>query len=526
MEQRLFIVSNRLPVIVENGTIQPVAEGMITAFKTFWEGSNSLRFSKIFWAGIPECSSSTWYEASKEVGNVPVHYLPVFVTPAQYDGYAGLSCSLIWPLFNNLQSFTGYNFHEYDQYQQVNEQFLQVLVKHILPGDTVWVHDYHLTLLPHLLRKEIPALTIGFFLHIPFPSFEMFRLLPQQCQTELLHGILGADIIGFKAIEYASCFLQSVQLVIGLDHDRNILLYNDRLIKIGGFPLASDGNSVYVWAQDFLHEMNNIKRMQQEFQIKFLDDYSRMDLLDNYRKAKSRLLLLDYDGTLMPFASTPGAAVPGEDLLQLLRKLKSYKNTVYLISGRNSDWLNNWFGQYDFDLNIVAEHGARFKQAGGAWTNEVAVQDEWKELVKMIMDTYVKRCVNSFVEDKDFSVVWHYRNANPDKSRLFAAELMNELKEFTQNRELKVFSGKKIVEVKPNSIDKGTAVKKILSKGHFDFILAIGDDYTDEDMFKILAHKENCYTIKVGNEASFASYNLYTPQMVVSLLEKMSYITE
>jgi trehalose 6-phosphate synthase/phosphatase len=315
-------------------------------------------------------------------------------------------------------------------------------------------------------------------------------------------------------------------LVIGLDHDRNILLYNDRLIKIGGFPLASDGNSVYVWAQDFLHEMNNIKRMQQEFQIKFLDDYSRMDLLDNYRKAKSRLLLLDYDGTLMPFASTPGAAVPGEDLLQLLRKLKSYKNTVYLISGRNSDWLNNWFGQYDFDLNIVAEHGARFKQAGGAWTDEVAVQDEWKELVKRIMDTYVKRCVNSFVEDKDFSVVWHYRNANPDKSRLFAAELMNELKEFTQNRELKVFSGKKIVEVKPNSIDKGTAVKKILSKGHFDFILAIGDDYTDEDMFKILAHKENCYTIKVGNEASFASYNLYTPQMVVSLLEKMSYITE
>jgi trehalose 6-phosphate synthase/phosphatase len=127
---------------------------------------------------------------------------------------------------------------------------------------------------------------------------------------------------------------------------------------------------------------------------------------------------------------------------------------------------------------------------------------------------------------KDFSIVWHYRNADADQGKLRAAELMNELKELAKNRELKVFSGKKIVEVKMNHIDKGAAVKKILSKSQFDFILAIGDDYTDEDMFKLLTHNENSFTIKVGNEASFASYNLYTPQMVISLLEKISYITE
>lgn len=520
-------MSDRLPVVVEDTTILPVAGEMISAIKSYWEGANGRPFSRIYWAGIPECSFSTWYEASEEAVHVPLQYLPVFVTPAQYEGYhAGICHSLLWPLFNNLQSIGGYNFQQYDQYKQVNEKFFQVLVKHILPGDAVWVQDYHLMLLPHLLRKEMPELTIGFFLHIPFPSFEMFRLLPSQCQTELLNGLLGADVVGFQTFDHASFFLQSVQLALGLHYDRDIILYNDRLIKVGVFPINSNGKSVFIRADDFLHEMNNIKGKQQDFQIKFLDDYSRMELLDNYRKAKNRLLLLDYDGTLMPFASTPGAAIPGEDLLQLLRKLQSYKNTIYLISGRNSDWLDQWFGQYDFDLNIVAEHGARFKPAGRHWTNEVAVQNEWKEPVKRIMEAYVNRCVNSFIEEKDFSVVWHYRNANPDQGKLYAAELMNELNEFTRNQEIKVFSGKKIVEVKLNGIDKGSAVKKILSTGHFDFILAVGDDYTDEDMFKLLAHKENSYTIKVGNEASYASYNLYTPQMVVSLLEKISYITE
>lgn len=284
------------------------------------------------------------------------------------------------------------------------------------------------------------------------------------------------------------------------------------------------GYNVYIWAEDFLNEMNNIKRKQQEFQIKFLDDYSKRNLLDNYRKAKNRLLLLDYDGTLKPFTSTPATAIPNEDLLQLLRKLNSEKNTVYLISGRGTDWLDQWFSQCN--INMVAEHGARIKSADGGWTSEVIMQNEWKEPVKQIMEAYVRRCAHSFVEEKDFSMVWHYRNAGPDQGKLRAAELISELNEFTQNRELKVFSGKKIIEVKYNNIDKGSAVKKILGNDAFDFILAIGDDYTDEDMFKLLAHKENSYTIKVGNEASFASFNLYTPHMVVSLLETISYITE
>jgi trehalose 6-phosphate synthase/phosphatase len=527
MEQRLFIVSNRLPVVIEDGIIHPVAEGMISAIKLFWEGANGRRFSKIFWAGTPECSFTTWSEVSKELVHVPVHYLPVFVPPAQYEGYhAGFCCSLLWPLFNNSESFAEYNSDQYSLYHQVNEKFLQVLNKHILPGDAVWIHDYQLMLLPQLMRKEVPELTIGFFLHTPFPPFNRLRFLPGQCKTDLLNGVLGADLIGFKANDHASCFLQSVQLAIGLQNDRQIILYNDRLIKVGVFPVSSDSNTVYTWVEDLLNEMHNIKRKQQEFQIKFLDDYSRMELLDNYRKARKRLLLLDYDGTLKPFASTPGAAFPGEDLLQLLYKLRSGKNTLYLISGRNSEWLDQWFGQQDLNLNLVAEHGARFKSAGGGWRNEVTVPDEWKEPVKKIMETYVQQCINSFVEEKDFSIVWHYRNVNPNQGKLCAAALINELNEFVKNQDVKVFSGKKIVEVKLKSIDKGAAVKKILNKDDFDFILAVGDDYTDEDMFKLLAHKENCYTIKVGNEASFASYNLYTPQMVISLLEKLSHISE
>src|SRR5688500_6368707 len=122
--------------------------------------------------------------------------------------------------------------------------------------------------------------------------------------------MLRADIIEFQAIDHASCFFQSVQLTIDLHNDEQIISYNDRLIKVGVFPVSSAGNNVFICAEDFLHEINNIKRKQQEFQIKFLNDYSRMEILDNYRKARNRLLLLDYDGTLKPFATTPNTAFP------------------------------------------------------------------------------------------------------------------------------------------------------------------------------------------------------------------------
>lgn len=272
--------------------------------------------------------------------------------------------------------------------------------------------------------------------------------------------------------------------------------------------------------------MDNINNQKSEFDFKFLDDHSRRELLERYRSAKKRLLLLDYDGTLKPFAPTPSEAVPGKELLQLIQKLNSDKNTIYLVSGRSATWLDMWFNSCN--INMIAEHGARFKQAGGSWANEAGLSAGWKEPVRGIMQSYVDRCEFTFIEEKEFSLVWHYRNASRDELTLYAAGLIKELNGYAKLNDIKikVFNGNKIVEVKNSQIDKGIAVRKVLNSDNFDFIMAIGDDYTDEDMFRQLALEKNAYTIKVGNEPSYASFNLYTPQMVISLLEMISHITD
>jgi trehalose 6-phosphate synthase/phosphatase len=141
------------------------------------------------------------------------------------------------------------------------------------------------------------------------------------------------------------------------------------------------------------------------------------------------------------------------------------------------------------------------------------------------MEMYVRRCVNSTVEEKDFSMVWHYRNANVDQGKLRASELAGELNDYIRNRHLQVVMGNKIVEVRQSGINKGNFIKKLIETNAYDYVFAVGDDRTDEDMFKELVGQKNTYTIKVGPDASYAQYNLHTPQMVVSLLEGLDYLT-
>ena len=128
------------------------------------------------------------------------------------------------------------------------------------------------------------------------------------------------------------------------------------------------------------------------------------------------------------------------------------------------------------------------------------------------------------IEEKDFSMVWHYRNANVEQGKLRAYELVSELNEYIHNRHLQVIMGNKIVEVRQSGINKGNSIKKVMTGKNYDYIFAVGDDRTDEDMFKELINKNNAFTIKVGSEASYAQFNLLTPHMVVSILESMAHI--
>jgi trehalose 6-phosphate synthase/phosphatase len=257
--------------------------------------------------------------------------------------------------------------------------------------------------------------------------------------------------------------------------------------------------------------------------VQFLDYYSKFDLIEKYREAGKRLILLDYDGTLISFFSNPADAIPGDSLMELLTKLNTAKNDLCIISGRNSHWFDQWFGQ--LNIIIIAEHGGCVKLKGQPWLKKEAGSDKWKAAVKEVMDRYVQQCANSFIEEKEYSVVWHYRNADPDQANLLAAKLYKEFQDRFRHENLEVFTGKKIVEVKIKGINKGAAIQQFLATDTYDFILAIGDDYTDEEMFKVLATVNKSFTIKVGNDTSVARYNLYTPQMVISLLETIGHLT-
>lgn len=739
-KKRLFIVSNRLPVNVEvvndKTEIHPSSGGLVSAISSFLDDEKEKKLNKYsdtYWVGVPGCTAPVWSAAGQDLNDDNYKFLPVFISKKVYDAYYnGLSNSMLWPLFHYFPSYAEFNSDAYTSYKKANEEFLEVLLKHLGPGDVVWIHDYHLLPLAGMIRNELPEITIGFFLHIPFPSHEIFKIMPKEWQEHILEGMLGADLIGFHTIDYAAHFLKTVQMVFGLQNEKNIIEYKNRLVKAEVFPISIDydkfhdawddpavrekrhalkkqfnerkiifsvdrldytkgvynrlkayeyflsnypeyhgkvvfimnvvpsrdsiskyaerkkiideyvGNllstvgtvtwqpiiyqyanldfdelvamytscdlalitpirdgmnlvakefvasrrdergvlvlsemagaareltyalvinpidteeialkikeglemtgaeqamrmkamqkvveryTVNVWAADFFKKLEGIRKKQKEFEVRFLDNDSRIELLGSFNNAKSRLLLLDYDGTLRPFVSHPALAKPDDNLLEILRALAEDKrNHIYIISGRDSTTLGSWIGH--LPINIVAEHGAKFRDAGQDWQNEPSINAEWLPVVEEIMMNHARQCERSFVEKKEFSIAWHYRNAETAPGKLVADELYNELQQYTSSLKIKVVKGNKIIEVRNKGINKGVAVNRILKTGKYDFTLACGDDTTDEDMFRQLADIKSAYTIKIGPEASYAKYNLYTPQMVTSLLNTLKDIVE
>ncbi len=729
MSKRLFVISNRLPVniTVSNGSadVTESTGGLVTAISSFINNAQvNDGFEETYWAGVPGCNSSTWKKIAQQLVNKEFHYVPVFIKKNIYDKYYnGLSNSTIWPIFHYFPSYAEYNSDHYEKYLLSNEEFFNQLKRQLKADDTVWIHDYHLLPLASMIRKEFPEITIGFFLHIPFPCYEVFRIIPDKWQKDMLEGMLGADLIGFHTMDYASHFLKSVQLVLGYENDMHIVQYKNRLVKVDAFPISIDytkfseayddeqvvqvrdtlkkqfgtqkvifsvdrldytkgvhnrlrafekfiesnpqyreqvifvmvvvpsrdaiskyaerkkmideyiGNlnsrigtinwqpviyqyntlnfqelvamytacdlalitplrdgmnlvakefvasrkdergvlvlsemagaakelsealainpndiediaekiryglemeeteqhqrmtkmrtairsyDVVAWASDYFAQLKKIRNRQHAFKIKLLDTVSRNELTGCYQNAASRLILLDYDGTLRPFVAQPSQASPGAELLHVLMELgENPENDVFVISGRDSKTLEKWLGH--LPVNLISEHGAGIKYKHGEWYSDAHPSVEWRSLICSIMEHYVLRCSGSFIELKDFSVVWHFRNCEADKGMLRATELYNELLDYTNSIDIQVIKGNKIIEVRTKGINKGIAIKKII-KDNYDFILACGDDTTDEDMFLQLSENPKAYTIKVGMSASYAKYNVYDPGLMLSLL--------
>ena len=728
---RLLIISNRLPFSLEkkNNTVvvRQSSGGLVSAIKSFFDNQKGAeqKFTEKVWIGSLDADREDWnmvndMEAIKEDFSIE----PVFPEAKTYsDYYNGFSNSVLWPLFHYFPSLADYKKEYYEAYEAINRQFAQKIIASYQPGDVIWVHDYQLLLLPKMIREELQHATIGFFLHIPFPSYEIFRLMPSTWKKEILEGMLGADLIGFHTQDYVQHFIQSAKMILAIDHQFNSIIYKSRVIRTDLFPIGIDYQkfrevannkkvisistkleetfkgqkiifsvdrldytkgldyrldgyqaflescpewkekvtfilnvipsrdvipaymerkrlteekistingkfsslqwqpiiyrfnhlefeelcalyqaadvalitplrdgmnlvakefiascidkgvlilselagaanelneailvnptdtqevaqsiknalempeeeqlnrlsymqkrlsdyNVIRWVDDFLEQLSVAKNEQQSNAETILDKESIRLMVDDFNHSSKRCILLDYDGTLSPIKRLPSLAMPGSELLELLTDLsKDPANEIVVISGRDSNILEKWLGH--LPISLVAEHGALIRYKGENWQQQTATTDEWKEQIKPILQLFVSRCAGSFIEEKKNTLAWHYRNTHPDLGFVRSRELQNSLLQLTLNSPLQVIDGKKVLEVRVIGIDKGVTAQNIMTHFNPDFTLCIGDDTTDEDMFKVL--RDKAYTIKIGSGNTAAQYTLPSQLDVFPLLKK------
>jgi trehalose 6-phosphate synthase/phosphatase len=281
-------------------------------------------------------------------------------------------------------------------------------------------------------------------------------------------------------------------------------------------------NDVFAWGDRFLEVLDEAVRERTESKEITLQDLPVDDLLHALRVSRSRLILVDYDGTLVPFADRPEEAVPPPPVLDILRRLaEAPGTTAVLVSGRARKDLEHWFGSIP-DLWLVAEHGACVRPPDSREWDLLrrGASSDWKVRVWPVLEHYVDRTPGSFIEEKEFALVWHYRLAEPEFGDWLANELAATLDEMLAQTELHAIRGQKNVEVRFAWANKASIVDRLEAlRPDADFRLAIGDDRTDEDLFARLLGE--AWTVRVGGGPSSARYALNGPPEVRAVLERV-----
>ena len=236
---RLIIASNRLPVTAEvrDGrlNLKPSSGGLATGLGPWHVGSEGLW---IGWPGaIPDNDPGHREALDRELAArriVPIH----FPAASMQRHHLGFANRVLWPLHHYLIDRVPVDATGWEAYRQANELFAEAVALHYRSGDTIWVHDYQLMLVPAMVRARLPQARIGFFLHIPFPSSEVFRILPWR--REILHGLLGADLLGFHTFSYLRHFVTSLLHVEGVETQVDRVRVDERDVHLGVFPMGID----------------------------------------------------------------------------------------------------------------------------------------------------------------------------------------------------------------------------------------------------------------------------------------------
>ncbi|CDK28967.1 unnamed protein product [Kuraishia capsulata CBS 1993] len=283
-------------------------------------------------------------------------------------------------------------------------------------------------------------------------------------------------------------------------------------------------NTIQDWTSKFiLHLLGTLKNTQN---VKGTPYLNKPLVLNNYNAAHRRLFLFDYDGTLTPIVKEPSAAIPSARLQSLLQKITSDpKNELWIISGRDQQFLEKWIASNNPNVGLSAEHGCFMKVVGAQkWINLAESFDmSWQKEVAEVFQQYTERTPGSFIERKKVALTWHHRKADPEFGEYQASKCKQQLDETVAKKyDVEVMVGKANIEVRPKFVNKGEIVKRLIlhtnpTSGEMrtvselpDFMMCMGDDLTDEDMFNAMNGIEQQWVTDARPSNAFGTYGVYT----------------
>ncbi len=262
------------------------------------------------------------------------------------------------------------------------------------------------------------------------------------------------------------------------------------------------------WARSFIHQLSTLDRSEG---VASEDPERAAEQLRNSVASGKRVaLFLDYDGSLREIEREPRAAKPTAEIRALFNQLRRHENVdLAVISGRTRDDLQSWFPITN--MTLIAEHGAVVRRCGSDdWQqSDSNVSYGWKDEIRGVFRLYQESTPGSWIEEKRTSLVWHYRNTDPEFGTWKANQLAHELGTLMANEPVKIRQGRKIVEVVSAAVSKAGAIRQLLRESSYEVVLCAGDDQTDESMFEM--DVPDLISIKIGREPSRAKYRLRDP---------------
>jgi trehalose 6-phosphate synthase/phosphatase len=394
LSRKLITVSYRLPYrfTASSSQISVSASpgGLATALLSFFENhaKEKGQFDELHWMGVSNISKKVFDKASgvRPLVKNGITMHPVFHTPTMREKFHDGFCnSILWPLFLYFPSFVVFKNDYFDSYVDANRMMCEAIEEIYRPGDIIWVHDYHWMLLPAMLREKLPDARIGFFLHIPFPTFELFRLLPKSWRSRMLAGVSGADVAGFQTEDFVRHFVDCLSRTAGImPATASTYLVGGKRIRIDKFPISIDYEKFDLVAQ-LPQTKRQIKKIREGLRVeKVVLSVDRLDYTKGiFSRLESFELLLNQNPELREKVSYVLLMVPTRESIQ---KYKENKQTVEgLISRINGlystiSWTPIIYYYQTMDLrDLVALYGAA----------DIALVVPWRDGMNLVAKEFI-----------------------------------------------------------------------------------------------------------------------------------------